>query len=50
MEFKVPREYAGKEWNRKVYRKPPYWGETEERERREKVYRVAAVGGPEANE
>ena len=33
MEFKVPREYAEKEWNRKVYRKPPYWGKIGEKER-----------------
>ena len=47
MEFKVLRDYAEKEWKRKIYRKPPYMGETKERERRniKLGYRERSSGG-----
>ena len=35
-EFKVPREYAEKEWKSKVYGKSLHWGETEKREQQKK--------------
>ena len=39
MELKVPHEFTEREWRRQMYRKPPYWGETEERKQK-KEYKV----------